>query len=278
MSSKLNIDTNKNERFVIKVKKKNKKYTCGSCGKSFQRKGFYNKHILLCENILKTVSSYKENVEKEEQECMPSKSQMYRLLLDLSERYEKLNNEVQSLRKYVERTKKKINILEWLKENTNNKNENNNIHFNEWLNNIEISDSQLQSIFKYGYIDGIYIVLQENLNMKDTDKHPIKCFEQKKNVFYKFDVIEWTLMEQHDIVDFMRKMNHKIMEKFMIWKTQHNERIQNDDRFHDKYVEYMRTILGGNKSKEQSQRLILNKLFNYLKMDLKNIIQYEFVF
>ena len=85
-------------------------------------------------------------------------------------------------------------------------------------------------------------------------------------------------MVNDDLVDLIRHLNNKFMKRLVEWKNKHNERIQKDDRFHDKYVDYMRIVLGGGLTKEQCNKRLINKMYNYMKCDLKNILQYEFVF
>jgi hypothetical protein len=255
------------------INKKTKQFSCGTCGKSFHRKGFYKQHILFCENLLRVKTKYKEKVDNEEKLCIPTNNQMFMLLLELNEKYDKLNNEVKILRKYVEKTKKKINIFDWLNENCINS-----IDFNEWIKAINVNDLQLQNTFKNGFIDGLFYVIQQNLHIKNIDIHPIKCFDIKKKVFYMFCDKKWRVMTEKDITSFIRNINHKIIERFLVWKNENNEFIQEDDNFHDKYVQYMNIVLGGNKPKEYSYNIIINKLYNYLKCDLKNIIHFDFVF
>lgn len=258
--------------FKIKKPKTNThKHLCGTCGKSFTRKGFYEKHIIACENIHK--SQYKQECEKEERESMPSQMELYRMLLDLTGKYEKLNDEVDVLRKYVERTKKKINILEWLDINCTKS-----ILFDEWTKNIEVSEEQLQNTFKLGYVDGIYLILQQQLPITDIESHPIKCFDQKRGLFFSKSEDGWIMMDEKDITNVVRVVNHKLMSSFNSWKKKNQERIDKDDKFYDKYVDYMKIVFGGNMTKEQSYKKLKSKLYNYLKCDLKNIIQYEFIF
>lgn len=252
---------------------KSKLFSCGNCGKTFHRKGFHKQHILLCENLSRVRTRYKDKIIDEEKACIPTNNQMYILLLELNEKYEKLNNEVKILRKYVEKTKKKINIFDWLNEKCMNC-----IDFNDWIKTIHVNDFQLENTFKNGFIDGIFYVIQQNLDIKNIDMHPIKCFDIKKKVFYIFSDKKWNIMSEKELNSFIRNINHKIIEKFLLWKNDNNELIQNDDNFHDKYVKCMNIVLGGNKSKEYSYNIIINKLYNYLKSDLKNIIHYDFIF
>ena len=258
-------------KYKIKRQTSCKKHICGTCGKSFTRKGFYEKHIIVCENIHK--SDYKRECEQEERECLPSQMQLYRMLLDLTSKYERLDSEVNTLRKYVERTRKKINILDWL--NTNcDKSE----LFDNWLKKIDVNEEQLQNTFKLGYVDGVYLILQQYLPLNNVEHHAIKCFDQKKGLFFCKSTQEWIMMDEILITNLVRTVNHKLMTQFTIWKNRNKELIDNNDRFYDKYVDYMKIVLGGNMTKEQSYKKLKSKLYNYLKCDLKNIIQYEFIF
>ena len=256
---------------IKKSKKMNTKNMCGTCGKSFTRKKFYENHIIVCEQAHK--SKYKIDCDKEERESMPSQMELYRMLLDLTGKYEKLDSEVQVLRKYVERTKKKINILEWLDINCEKSG-----LYESWKNTLKVSEEQLRNTFKLGYVDGVYLFLQQNLPLTSIEKHPIKCFDQKRGLFFCKTKDGWIMMDESDITKLIRVVNNKLMESFGIWRRQNKEQIDSDDRFHDKYVDYMRIVLGGNTSKEQSYKKLKSKLYNYLKCDLKNIIQYEFIF
>lgn len=261
------------EKIKLKIKKPKsaKKHICGTCGKSFTRKTFYEKHIIGCESIHK--SDYKRECEKEERDCLPSQMQLYRMLLDLTCKYESLDNEIQTLRKYVERTRKKINIIDWLNDNCN-KGE----FYDEWLNKIDVNEEQLKNTFKLGYVDGVYLILQQYLPLNNIECHSIKCFDQKKGLFFCRKSEEWCMMDEMLITNLVRTINHKLMCQFTKWKNENKESIDNNDRFYDKYVDYMKIILGGNMTKEQSYKKIKNNLYNYLKCDLKNIIQYEFIF
>ena len=247
------------------------KYRCGTCTRNFNRKTYYEKHILACEHMGK--GKFIQEAEAQEDADIPSQKQLYQMVLSLAEKCEKMEHEMATLRKYVEKTKKKINILEWLRDNSDET-----VNYNDWVESFEVTDSQLNNMFKYGYIDGVYLIIQQNLPISSIQSHPIKCFNQKSNQFFMYQDNEWILMDQLLVTKMIRQMNRKIMIKFLSWKEEHNDRIQTDDRFHETYIGYQRIVLGGNRSKEQSYRMITSKLYNYLKCDLKNIIQYEFVF
>ena len=43
-----------------------------------------------------------------------------------------------------------------------------------------------------------------------------------------------------------------------------------------KYLEYVKKVMGGNMTIEKIQKSIHKKLYNYLKKNLQNIVEYEF--
>lgn len=258
---------------LIKVNKSkiNNLSLCGFCGKTFKKKRFYEKHILLCEQIEK--NKIQEKVIIESNIKMPSQEQLYLLLMDMTHKYNTIQQELNLMRRYIHKSKKKINILEWMKNNCNST-----MDYSVWKKTITISDVQLYNLFDNGYINGVYSIIESSLSLDTVHNHPIRCFDQKKHIFFTYENGDWSIMDQNDITNLIRFINKLIMKKFLEWKENNNEKIQQDDRFHDKYVDYMRIVLGGGLTKEQSNRRIINKIYNYLKCDLKNIIEYEFVF
>ena len=90
--------------------------SCIHCGKGYKNKSNLDKHYLICDLIY---SRKKQNTRilDEEEEILPSQKQMFQIILELSQKYNKLEEKVEELNKWVIKKKKKINILEWLNDN-----------------------------------------------------------------------------------------------------------------------------------------------------------------
>lgn len=258
----MNVKINENVNF---------KNICGLCGKTFRRKGYYEKHLIKCENIHK--SKYLQQADAEAENDMPTYKQLVDLVLELSHKQNKMELELQRMRKFVEKTKKKIDIIEWLNENLPDAED-----FNIWLKNIKISEDQLFYIFDNDLIDGIFKILTHYLPITNNKCHPIKCYDQYRNVFYLHSGNVWIKSNEDDILKIIKKINVKIVKKFMEWKEEHKEKIRNDNDFHKTYLEYMNRILGSNKTTEQICSKLKGKIYNYLKCEIKDIIEYEFAF
>ena len=194
-------------------------------------------------------------------------------LKQVEHKLEQAEHKLEKYKKYVDKEKKKINIIEHL--NTNHTDV---ILFDVWLKKLAINDDQLDYMFEHGYVDGIDLYLQQNLPFTDVNSHPIRCFDQKRGIFYYMTKKGWIIMDQTAIVECIRIINSKFMRKYSIWRNEHKEKIDNNDRFFEKSVDYLKIVSGGNISEDKSVQKLKNKLYYYLKRDLKNIVQYEFVF
>ena len=65
--------------------------------------------------------------------------------------------------------------------------------------------------------------------------------------------------------------------EFIKWQKENTDKIY-EDEFSNKYAVNFQKILGGNNTQEYNNSRIKKELYKYLKMNLKNIIEYEFSF
>lgn len=300
--------------------KKKVKFICGECKKGFSQKKNYEKHILLCD-LKREINTTKQplemkgtidtidatatnttnnNVENEETLSKkkptiplddvpvktPSGREMFDMIQHLLFKYKNLEDEFEKINKHSKKTNKKINILEYLNNNHDNKNKNI-IPYDIWINNLTISRLDLLHMFKYSYDGGISNGIMRNLPIENTQQHPIKCFEQNKKIYYKYDRVEtddnkqtykWVIMNDLDFDTLIMKISQVFMKEFQDWKNEYKREIENDEDFHETYMKYMKIVLGANKSKKKILSYVKSKLYNYLKRDLKNIVEYEFTF
>ena len=85
---------------------------CTHCGKSYKLKTNLNKHFTLCELLHK--SKRKSYLVIEEEEDIPSQKNMYKMLLEMAQKYNALEEKVTEMNKWVIKKKKQINVIEWL--------------------------------------------------------------------------------------------------------------------------------------------------------------------
>ena len=150
---------------------------CPSCFKSFKRAGCYEKHIFQCQ--------------RRTEEKIPNNKELWDMITHLTEKYNTVQSEMEYLKNKMGIQNKKIDVLEWL-----NKLEKPNSTWNEIIDNFEMKICDLDLIFQKGLIEGVVdIMIQYFQSFNSTDV--IRCYEQKKNVFYVFNG-SWEILNKGD--------------------------------------------------------------------------------
>lgn len=317
--------SNIEEIFYIKKKRK-LKYTCSLCKRKFHYKKSYEKHVVICkpsnseENVKLSITENEKNNTQtvkpqssastitqkmddvlDMEDPLPSQREMFTMLQELMVKYNSLQADFDKMKGLMNQRKKRIDILAYLNDSANISDEI--IPFNDWLGSFTVTRDELEYMFQYNYISGIVKALIKTLPLETSYKHSIKCFDQKKNIYFKYDICEddgdnedsnevtetsinnensskpnykWTIMDDDDFNKVIMKMNMRFLKEFQDWKNDNIDEIENDDNFHEIYINNMRIVLGSNQDKERRIKIIKSKIYQYLKCNLKNITQYEF--
>jgi hypothetical protein len=203
---------------------------------------------------------------------------LFAMVIMLYNKYEKLESEYTELKKYVTIIKNKINILDYLNENFKHDFMNmdaGGINITKFIDELVIGEDQLQKIFKYDYVDGIFNIICDYINVKGS-LVPIKCFNTKENVLYIFDGELWLIMDDNYLRKFIKSFDKKILTKFVEWKKIAEKTID-PEIFGEIYIQNMKKVIGGNYEKKNPASMIKNRLYKHLKVDLKSIVSYDFV-
>lgn len=246
-------------------------FQCKYCSLSYKRKTYYDKHVLVCE-ILNKTKKEREN-EIEELADTLSLRKVYDLLLEIAMKYNKMEKKLNELTKWVDVKKKNINIIEWL-----NTNYTKTIKFSDWYMSICFNRKHLELIFKYDFITGFMYIFQELLPLSQEEELPIKAFDQKDNTLFIYnDENKWEAMNSEKLEKFISHISRLIMSEFVKWQNENSEKIK-DEEFSIIYTRNIQKVIGANYSIEQLNMKMKRELYKYLKMNLRNILQYEFCF
>jgi hypothetical protein len=250
------------------------KQCCSHCGKTYKTRTNLDKHLLLCELIHKRKSS---NISYNEEDVIPSQKIMYELLLELGQKYVRLEEKVDEISKLVIKKKKKINILEWLNGNITP-----NIIFDKLSEKISIDEDDIEFLFYNSFLDTLNIIFMKSIYLFEDNENPIFAFSQNNNIFYIFDKLSnnntWCELSREKLIRFLNIIQMKISKKLYEWKKTHSQKIKEDDNLleiHDKAVSKLMSI-------EFKQESLLVKIksimYNKMKKDVKALIEYEFEF
>jgi hypothetical protein len=243
---------------------------CVYCGKSYVKKTSLDKHIIICELLNNSKSTIIEN-----DEDVPSQKKMYQILLELGNKFNKLEEKVDELNEWVVKKKKKINVIDWL--NTNITPE---IKFDILIEKIIITQDDVKYLFDNSFADTLNQIFSRNIyNLSETE-YQIFAFIQKYNVFYIYENEEsgWMELNREKIIKFLNRVHMKLLKAFGEYKKTNVDKIREDESFSllcDKTSVKMMNV-------DFRQESILGKIkgnmYSRMKTDMKALVEYEFEF
>jgi hypothetical protein len=251
---------------------------CVVCKKDYTRKSSYERHKLLCDFKLKTPREHQ--IEIEELGDIPSHFQLVKIVQELSSQVSKLTTELNEMKKYVEKKKRKLNAVLWLNTKINPT-----MGFLEWVHTSLTVNS---SHFEY-LMDGdnsIYVVIQrifeDNISPSMDFVYPISAFTEKPGVFYICEKqasgeASWALLEMPDMLLMLKKIQNGLVRELTNWKTINKGRMDDNDRLAIAFQRAIQKLFSISFTQDNNFSKMKNSLYAYLKTDLKSV-EFEFEF
>ena len=250
-------------------------YKCKYCNRTYKLKPNYDKHYLLCDTLNKYNNKTMSN-KTNNNDDLPSFRDMFTLILELTAKNSQLEQKVEELSKWAESKKKKLNVIDWLNEKYTK-----NIKYTEWLAKIIITRTHLEAVFNSDMVIGCSEIIKSLLTLHtaadNNETQPIKAFDQKDNILFIYnDDNKWEMLSPQMFANLMNSLSKNILTEFIKWQTENKHRMREDD-FSYKYARNVQTIMGGNLTQEQIHMRVKKEIYNYLKMNLRNVVEYEFI-
>ena len=241
---------------------------CVNCGKSYKKRENLAKHLVLCDFLRK------KSLEEDEQ-IVPSQRVMYQLLIELGQKYNKLEQQMEEMSKWVSKKKKKINVIDWLNSNIIP-----NITFDSFMEvRIGFQDTDMDFVMSSSFYDVMHQTFSRNLfEMEDI---PIFAFTQKTNMLYVFQdkKMGWIELSREKMVKWFNKMHMQFVSAFYSWiKVKRAEIVGHSDKFETAFDKTNIKLMSVDFRVENMFSKMRGVLFNGLKKDMKALVEYEFEF
>ena len=178
--------------------------------------------------------------------------------------------------------KQNTELLEVLKNGTNNtvisNNHSNNKTFNlqfflnetckdamnimDFVNSIQLQLSDLESVGKLGFIEGISNIITTNLKALDITQRPVHCTDNKRETIYIKDENKWEKEDEQKVK--LRKAIKKIATKNLCllpkFKEAHPDCNRSSSKYSDQYNKIIIEACGGsgNNDLEKEDKIIRN--------------------
>ena len=221
-------------------------FTCAHCTRSYQRKLYFERHVITCEFLSKTKKE--RALESEELADTPSVRELYSIIMTLAAKCTQLETKLTAINKWVHITKQKLNIVDWL--NTTYLKEAEAVSYDDWLLTLQVGQKDLQVLFASDYVGGVTSFLKQHLSIQNNDARPMRAFTGKENTFYICNKT-WLRCEEAVFTKLMYTLDQQFLREFIAWQNQNKNRMATDDSFSDVYAKNMKKVMGGAFTREQ---------------------------
>ena len=245
-----------------KQKNLKKTYFC-HCGKKFLSNSGLWKHKKICEFN----DTENENIIKEDITDTIFDKDLFMMLL-------KQNSEL------LEVIKNGTHITNNSHNNTNSHNKTFNLQFflnetckdamniMEFVDSIKLQLSDLESVGKLGYVEGISNIITTNLKALDVSQRPVHCTDKKREVLYIKDENKWEKEDEdkkkmRKAIKRVASKNQKLLPQF---KEAHPDCSKASSKFSDQYNKIIIESCGGSGDND------LEKEDKIIKNIAKNVI------
>jgi len=235
---------------------------CPYCSKAFGRISALQNHSAFC--AIRHQGKYAAKNSTDELDIPPLRD-MYIVLQKLVLENEKLHKKITELEKLTNKEKKRVSLVDWLDVNKTPT-----IDFVDWVKNIAVTQCDFHRILTVNIVNVIMDIIKNNLETKDI---PICSFDQKLKTIFIYTQKSWRIVEKGEFYRFIDNIIRKLTSQLNQWMQRIELQLQtNEEKFH-MYTKKIYSI-----DTEEVARRIHLRLYNHLKYNLRNIVEYEFTF
>jgi len=246
---------------------------CVHCGKSYKKKTNLDKHVILCELLSKTKKI--PCFEDEDEDEVISQRKMYNILLELGAKFNRLEEKVDELNRWVVKKKKKINVMEWLNANMTPQ-----IKFDSLIEKIIITQDDIKYLFENSFADTLNQIFSRNIYNLSENEYPIFAFIQKSNVFYIYedDQTKWCELSREKLIKFLNRVHMKLLKVYIEYKKENAEKIRDDESFSILCDKTSIKIMSTDFRQDTILGKIKTNMYTRMRTDMKGLVEYEFEF
>ena len=254
-------------KMETKQLKKNEKILC-ECGKKYTTNSGLWKHKKNCNYKICDDDYSNKTMDQLPKDFKLTPQMFYDLL--------KQNNELQKSLIAMTQDKAPTTITN-CGNNNNNKTFNLQIYLNEtckdalnisdFVNQIQLTISDLEETGKLGYAEGISRVFLKNLNGIDSTQRPIHCSDSKRETLYIKEADEWHKEDESKplLTKAIKEIANKNIKKITEWQKLHPEYNNPESKQNDKYMQIVLNSMSGS-TKEEAEKNYGKIINNFIKL------------
>jgi len=251
--------------------KKNADFIC-KCGKKFITNSGLWKHNKNCnftesQNIeLKEESEINNNPTDKKNELIDylikENKEFKNLILEIVKKDTTQNNIVNNNITHTNSHNKSFNLNFFLNETCKNA-----MNINEFVDSIKLQLSDLESVGKIGYVEGLSKIIIKNLNSLNVTERPVHCSDSKRDTMYVKDEDKWEKENEnnHKVLKAIEDIANKNSKMVKEWKQKNPECASSKSHKADIYSHIMIEAVCSNNDTNNNK--ILKKIAKEVTID-----------
>ena len=237
--------------------------TCNNCKKIYKDPSGLWRHKKTCSiNINNAPIIEDKNIEVEKKDELISylikENQEFKgLILEVCKNFQNTNVSCNN-NNTINSHKKTFNLQVFLNETCKDA-----MNFSEFIDSFDLKLSDLESMGRLGFVDGISNIIINKLKELDVEKRPIHCSDPKRETMYIKDDNKWEkeddkMKHLKKIITDIQTKNIKLIPK---WKELYPDCILSNSKHTDKFNDICIEIMGGKGSDIlQKEEKIIRKI------------------
>jgi len=218
------------------------------CGKSYRHMSSLCKHKRTCELLVKPIQSQinKEITPELIMEIIKQNKELQQTLIELANKAG-TNNCINS-----NNNNKTFNLQVFLNETCKDA-----INLTDFINQIQLSVTDLEETGKLGYAEGISKVFIKNLNDIDFTERPIHCSDSKREILYIKNDNQWNKDDEQktNLTKAIKQVANKNIKQISEWQKLNPEYNDPDSKQNDKYMKIVLNSMSGSTVEEQKSNI-----------------------
>jgi len=213
-----------------------------NCGKHYKHRQSLYVHRKKCDNMVLD-NNTTENLLNEKDLIITLLNQNNQLQNQIVEMCKERNlPTLNNTNGYINSNNKTFNLNVFLNEQCKDA-----MNITEFVDSLKLQLSDLESVGKLGYVEGISSIIVKNLKEMDIHKRPVHCSDSKREVMYIKDEDKWEKENDEKIKlrKVIKKIAHKNSKLIPQFREKHPDCNKSDSKFSDQYNKLIIEAMGG---------------------------------
>jgi len=261
--------------FEQKNAEKCQTFTCSDCHKTYMARSSLWYHSRKCKEKKNGLPNEKENNLPEEPTdkdlimmLIKENSELKNMVLEVCQKIHPLSNTINTYN--TNSHNKTFNLNVFLNETCKDA-----MNINDFVDSLKLQLTDLESVGKLGYVNGISNIIVKNLNSLDETERPIHCTDTKRETIYIKDENKWEKEGQDNIKlkKAIKRIAHKNSKLLYDFKEKYPDCTKSESNYSDQYNKLIIEAMGGMENNDiDKEGKIIKKIIKTVAINKDNYL------